>query len=80
MQGWVQPLANTRQVIAVEMQGHGRTADTERPMSFVMMGDDIAALLDYLKIPKSGLSRPFVRRRRCDPRRSSIRTRCGGSW
>jgi pimeloyl-ACP methyl ester carboxylesterase len=55
MQGWVQPLANTRQVIAVEMQGHGRTADTERPMSFVMMGDDIAALLDHLKIPKADL-------------------------
>ena len=27
MQGWVQPLAQTRQVIAVEMQGHCRTAD-----------------------------------------------------
>lgn len=34
MQRWVQPLANTWQVIAVEMQGHGRTADTNRPMSF----------------------------------------------
>ena len=32
MQRWVQPLAQTRQVIAVEMQGHGRTADTDRPM------------------------------------------------
>ena len=30
-QGWVQPLAETRQVIAVEMQGHGRTADTLPP-------------------------------------------------
>ena len=50
IQGWVQPLAQTRQVIAVEMQGHGRTADTDRPMNFVTMGDDIAALLDYLKI------------------------------
>ena len=55
MQGWVQPLAKTRQVIAVEMQGHGRTADTNRPMSFVTMGDDITALLDYLKIPKADL-------------------------
>ena len=34
MQGWVEPLAKTWQVIAVEMQGHGRTADTDRPMSF----------------------------------------------
>jgi pimeloyl-ACP methyl ester carboxylesterase len=36
MQGWVQPLAQTRQVIAVEMQGHGRTGvwlfgDTSAP-------------------------------------------------
>jgi pimeloyl-ACP methyl ester carboxylesterase len=37
------------------MQGHGRTADTDRPMSFTTMGDDIAALLDYLKIPKADL-------------------------
>src|SRR5207302_1957256 len=55
MQGWVQPLAKTRRVIAVEMQGHGRTADTDRPMSFATMGDDIAALLDHLKIPKADL-------------------------
>src|SRR6516225_6907832 len=53
MQGWVQPLAKTRQVIAVEMQGHGRTADTDRPMKFETMGDDIAALLDHLKIPSA---------------------------
>ena len=55
MQGWVEPLAKTRQVIAVEMQFHGRTADTNRPMTFRTMGDDIAALLDYLKIPKADL-------------------------
>lgn len=55
MQGWVQPLAKTRQVIAVEMQGHGRTTDTDRPMSWTQMGDDIAALLDYLKIPNADL-------------------------
>lgn len=55
MQGWVQPLAETRQVIAVEMQGHGRTADTDRPMTFTTMGDDLAALLDVLEIPKADL-------------------------
>jgi len=55
MQGWVQPLARTRQVIAVEMQGHGRTADTDRPMDFATMGDDIAALLEYHKIPNADL-------------------------
>jgi pimeloyl-ACP methyl ester carboxylesterase len=55
IQGWVQPLAKTRQVIAVEMQGHGRTADTDRPMTLKTMGDDVAALLDHLKIPKADL-------------------------
>ena len=55
MEGWVQALAKTRQVIAVEMQGHGRTADTDRPMSFATLGDDIAALLTYLEIPRADL-------------------------
>ena len=55
MQGWVQPLAKTRRVIAVEMQGHGRTPDTDRPMSFTALGDDIGVLLDHLEIPKADL-------------------------
>ena len=55
MQGWITPLARRWQVIAVEMQGHGRTADTDRQMSFTAMGDDIAALLGYLKIPNAFL-------------------------
>lgn len=55
LQGWIEPLANTRQVIAVEMQGHGHTPDTDRPMTFATMGDDIASLLDYLEIPKADL-------------------------
>jgi pimeloyl-ACP methyl ester carboxylesterase len=55
MQGWVQPLATTRQVIAVEMQGHGHTPDTDRPMTFARMGDDIAELLHYLNIPNADL-------------------------
>jgi pimeloyl-ACP methyl ester carboxylesterase len=38
------------------MQGHGHTADTDRPMSLATMGDDIAALLDHLKIPKADLA------------------------
>jgi pimeloyl-ACP methyl ester carboxylesterase len=55
MQGWVRPLAKKRQVVAVEMQGHGRTADTDRPMTFATMADDLAALLDHLEIPKADL-------------------------
>ncbi len=55
MQGWVLPLPKTRRVIAVEMQGHGRTADTDRPISFTTLGDDIAMLLHHLEIPKADL-------------------------
>lgn len=42
-------LSQTRQVIAAEMQGHGRTADIDRPFSFEAMADDVAALLKFLK-------------------------------
>lgn len=42
-------LSKTRQVIAVELQGHGRTADIDRPFSFESMADDVAELLKYLK-------------------------------
>ncbi|HEY5060528.1 MAG TPA: alpha/beta hydrolase [Gemmatimonadaceae bacterium] len=48
-------LAANRKVIAVELQGHGRTADTDRPMSFETLADDIAALLDQLGIVKADI-------------------------
>jgi len=48
-------LAKSRQVIAVEMQGHGRTADIDRDITHANLADDIAALLDYLKIGKADL-------------------------
>jgi pimeloyl-ACP methyl ester carboxylesterase len=41
-------LAQGRQVIAVELQGHGRTADIDRPLSVKLMAQDIAALLEHL--------------------------------
>ena len=43
-------LAKTRQVIAFEMQGHGRTADFDRPLSMEQMADDTAAALQQLGI------------------------------
>lgn len=55
MQAWVEPLAQTRRVIAVELQGHGHTVDTDRPVSFVTLGNDVAALLDHLGIAKADL-------------------------
>jgi pimeloyl-ACP methyl ester carboxylesterase len=53
--GWIGELSKTRKVIAVEMQGHGRTADIERDISGENLADDVAALLDHLKIPKADL-------------------------
>src|ERR1700738_3894306 len=50
---WIAGLAKTRKVIAVESQGHGRTADIPRPMSAANFADDVAALLDYLNIPRA---------------------------
>jgi pimeloyl-ACP methyl ester carboxylesterase len=50
---WINELAKTRKVIAVEMQGHGRTADIDRDMTYDNLSDDVAALLDYLKIPSA---------------------------
>jgi len=50
---WISELSNTRKVIAVEMQGHGRTADIKRDLTYENLADDVAGLLDYLKIPSA---------------------------
>src|SRR5215217_6121120 len=46
-------LAQGRTVIGVDLQAHGRTADVDRPINIEQMADDIAALLQYLKIDKA---------------------------
>lgn len=48
-------LTDRHQVIAPDLQGHGRTADIERPISLEAMGEDIAALIGHL-----GLEKPDV--------------------
>ena len=53
--GWIKELAKTRKVIAIEMQGHGRTADIARDMTSENLADDVAALLGHLKIPRADL-------------------------
>src|SRR6516162_6389299 len=53
--GWIDELAKTKKVIAVEMQGHGRTADIARDITDENLADDVAALLDHLKIPRADL-------------------------
>jgi pimeloyl-ACP methyl ester carboxylesterase len=46
-------LARDRQVIAVELQGHGHTADRDGPLTNEQMADDTAALLKELKIDQA---------------------------
>ena len=46
----LEPLAASRQVIAVELQGHGHTADTDRPMTIEALAGDVVALLDQLGV------------------------------
>ena len=48
-------LAAKHQVIAVDLQGHGRTADIDRPLDLRLMADDIAALIDDLGLDKPDL-------------------------
>jgi pimeloyl-ACP methyl ester carboxylesterase len=45
-------LAATRRVVAVELQGHGRTADIERPLTYEQMADDVAALAGHLGLDR----------------------------
>jgi pimeloyl-ACP methyl ester carboxylesterase len=56
MFGPVLPLLAARhQVILPDLQGHGRTADIDRPIDVRLMADDVAALIDHL-----GLEKPDV--------------------
>ena len=43
-------VAQTRRLIAVEQQAHGRTADIERPLTYTQMAEDTATLVRKLKI------------------------------
>lgn len=45
-------LAANRQVVAVDLQAHGRTADIDRPLRYEQMADDVAALLAHLGFDK----------------------------
>jgi pimeloyl-ACP methyl ester carboxylesterase len=56
MFGAILPALTARhQVILVDLQGHGRTADIDRPLDLSLMADDVAALIDHL-----GLVQPAV--------------------
>src|SRR5687767_11483312 len=53
MKSWVAAFAAKRSVIVFDQQGHGRTADTSRKMSYEQFGDDAAALLRALKVERA---------------------------
>ena len=46
-------LARTHKVYAVEMQGHGRTTDIDRPITYQNLADDVAAFMDSVGLPKA---------------------------
>jgi pimeloyl-ACP methyl ester carboxylesterase len=50
------PLSRERQVIGIDLEGHGRTALRKTPMSHDRNGDDVAAVLSHLKIAKADVA------------------------
>src|SRR3712207_6693413 len=50
MSPFAQGLAGLRRVIVPELQGHGRTADADRPLTYEQMADDVAALIRHLEL------------------------------
>jgi pimeloyl-ACP methyl ester carboxylesterase len=46
-------LAETHRVYAVEFQGHGRTTDIDRPITYPNLADDVAAFMDAVGIQKA---------------------------
>jgi pimeloyl-ACP methyl ester carboxylesterase len=53
MASWVSSFAATRTVISFDQQGHGRTPDTSRAMSYEQFADDAATLLDALAVARA---------------------------
>lgn len=45
-------LASTRQVVAVDFQGHGRTGDIDRPLRSAELASDVVGVLEYLELPR----------------------------
>lgn len=55
MASWVGAFAESRAVIVFDQQGHGRTPDTGREMSYEQFADDAAALLTALKVERAAV-------------------------
>src|SRR5690606_13363932 len=43
-------LAETHSVYAIEFQGHGRTTDIDRPITYPNLADDVAAFMDAVEL------------------------------
>jgi pimeloyl-ACP methyl ester carboxylesterase len=54
------PLPAAKQVVAVNLQGHGGAADIDRRPTVKALSSDIAVLLKYLHIPKADLVGCFL--------------------
>jgi pimeloyl-ACP methyl ester carboxylesterase len=50
------PLSRERQVIGIDLEGHGRTALRSTPMSHEKLGDDVAAVLRHLNITRADVA------------------------
>lgn len=48
-------LAETHKVYAVELQGHGRTTDIDRPITYPNLADDVAAFMDAVDVEKADI-------------------------
>lgn len=46
-------LARTHKVYALEFQGHGRTTDIDRPITYPNLADDVAAFMDKVGLEKA---------------------------
>jgi pimeloyl-ACP methyl ester carboxylesterase len=55
MGDYIAPLSTGRRVIAPDFQGHGRTANIDRPIRYETLADDVAALLGHLGIAKADI-------------------------
>jgi pimeloyl-ACP methyl ester carboxylesterase len=53
MGGIVPKLAETHKVYALELQGHGRTTDIDRPITYPNLADDVAAFMDAVGLEKA---------------------------
>src|SRR4051812_32274545 len=48
-------LAETHKVYALEFQGHGRTSDIDRPITYPNLADDVAAFMDAVGLEKADI-------------------------